>query len=66
MEEVPHAAEVPKSLKRGRNSRCSRDRYKDIHLTEGDLESYGLWVEKSAEAIVATGNEPIIVGGLTR
>jgi len=38
----------------------------DVHLTKGGLELYGLQIEKSAEAIVATGNEPIIVGGLTR
>ena len=38
----------------------------DIHLTEGGLELYGIQIEKSAEAIVATGNEPIIVGGLIR
>ena len=66
-DEVPHAAEV-QHLERGqyRNSRCSSDRHKDIHLTEGDLEPYELWIEKSAEAIVATGNEPIEFGGLTR
>ncbi len=34
----------------------------DIHLTEGGLELYGIQIEKSAEAIVVTGNEPIIVG----
>ncbi len=38
-----------------------------VRLTEGDLEPYGLWIEKSAEVIVATGNEPIKkIGGLTR
>ena len=42
-DEVPHAAEV-QSPERGqyRNSRCSSDRHKDIHLTEGGLESYVL------------------------
>ena len=35
-----------------RNGRCSRDRYRDIHLTEGGLELYGLQIEKSAEVIV--------------
>ena len=28
---------------------------RDIHLTEGGLEPYGLRIEKSAEVIVATG-----------
>ena len=28
---------IPKPVKRGRNSRCGRNRYKDIHLTEGGL-----------------------------
>ncbi len=34
------------------NSRCGRHRHKDIHLTEGGLEPYELWIEKSAEVIV--------------
>ena len=29
-------------------------------------ELYWIQIEKSAEAIVATGNEPIIVGDLTK
>ena len=41
-----------------RNSRCGRERHKDIHLTEGDLDSYGIAVEKSAEVIaVAESSE---------
>jgi len=43
-----------------RNGRCSRDRYRDIHLTEGGLELYGLQIEKSAEVIVVRGKEPLI------
>ena len=35
-------------LKKGqyRNGRCSSDRHKDNHLTEGGLELYGLQIEK--------------------
>ena len=40
---------------------------KEYVLTWGDLDLYGLQIEKSAEVIVATGNEPIKkIGGLTR
>ena len=65
-DEAAHHAEV-QLLERVwcRNSRCGSDRHKDIHLTEGGLEPYGLRIEKSAEVIVATGNEPIKIGGLT-
>ncbi|REE01299.1 hypothetical protein [Marinoscillum furvescens] len=36
-------------------------------LTWGDLGLHVMEVEKSAEAIVATGNEPVqLAGGLTR
>ena len=38
--------------------RCRRDRMKEYALTWGDLEPYELWIEKSAEAILATGNKP--------
>jgi hypothetical protein len=31
---------------------------KEYVLTWGDLELYGLQIEKSAEVIVATGNKP--------
>jgi len=31
---------------------------RQVYLTEGDLEPYELWIEKSAEVIVATGNKP--------
>ncbi len=34
-------------------------------LTWGDLGLHEMESEKSAEAIVATGNEPIEIGGLT-
>ena len=44
-------------MRQNRNSRCSRDRQKDIHLTEGALHFYELETEKSAEVIVAVGNE---------
>ena len=47
--------------------RCRRNRRKEYALTWGDLEWYVLPIEKSAEAILAIGNEPIeIIGGLTR
>ena len=47
--------------------RCCRNRMKEYVLTWGDLDLYGLQIEKSAEVIVATGNEPIKkIGGLTR
>ena len=47
-DEVTHAAKVQNSAKRlYRNSRCSRDRQKDIRLTEGALEPYELRIEKS-------------------
>ena len=40
---------------------------KEYAPTWGDLEPYGLWIEKSAEVIVVTGNKPIeIIGRLTR
>ena len=32
---------------------------KAIYLTKGDLGLYGLQIEKSAEAIVVEGNEPM-------
>ena len=59
-----HAAEV-QHLERGqyRNSRCSRHRHKDIHLTEGGLELYGLQIEKSAEVILGTGTRAVKRGG---
>jgi len=49
-----HMLPKSKALERGqyRNSRCSSDRHKDVHLTEGGLELYGLQIEKSAEVIV--------------
>ena len=40
--------------------RFRRIRSKDIYLTRGDLFNHGSDWEKSAEAIVATGNEPRI------
>ncbi len=56
-----------KNQREFRNSRCGRHRHKDIRLTEGGLELYVIQIEKSAEVIVATGNEPIyIIGRLTR
>ena len=67
-DEVAHDTEV-QHLARGQyqNSRCGSDRYKDIHLTEGGLEPYELWIEKSAEVIVVDGNEPIQrIGSLTK
>ena len=50
-------------MRQNRNSRCSSDRQKDIHLTEGALHFYELEKEKSrgrpaAEVIVVAGNEP--------
>ena len=48
------------------SGRCRRNRRKEYVLTWGDLHCYGLAEEKSAEAIVATGFEPINIGGLTR
>ncbi|MDA1122110.1 MAG: hypothetical protein O2887_16745 [Bacteroidetes bacterium] len=44
-----------------RNSKCSSDRHKDIHLTEGGL-GVGNDTEKSAEVIVVGGHEPIPKG----
>ena len=38
--------------------RCRRNRMKEYVLTWGDLELYELQIEKSAEAIVVTGNKP--------
>ena len=39
-DEVSHAAEVQSPAKgMYQNSRSGRDRYKDIHLTEGDLKT---------------------------
>ena len=48
---------LPKSKAPGyrrqfQNSRCSRDRHKDIRLTEGDLDIHEMVVEKSAEVIL--------------
>lgn len=52
-DEVTHAAEVQNSAKSHyRNSRCSRDRQKDIRFTEGGLCQKKKKAEKSAEAIV--------------
>ena len=59
-DEVSHAAEV-QNLERGlyRNSRCSRDRHKDFHLTKGGLELYEMQIEQSADVVVLSGkNEP--------
>jgi len=42
----------------GQNSRCSRDRHKDIHLTGGDLLDVRNIQEKSAEAIVPEVTSP--------
>jgi hypothetical protein len=39
--------------------RCRGNRRKEYVLTWGDLRLYELQFEKSAEAIVATGNEPV-------
>jgi len=41
-------------------SRSSRDWKKEYALTGGDLPDHGMDKEKSAEAIVGTGNEPRI------
>jgi len=49
-----------------RNSRCSRDTYKDIHLTEGGLRVYEISMEKSAEVIVPTGKRAVKNRGLTK
>ncbi len=38
--------------------RCCRNRKKEYVLTWGGLELYELQIEKSAEAIVVTGNKP--------
>ena len=38
--------------------RCRRNRMKEYVLTWGGLELYELQIEKSAEAIVVTGNKP--------
>ena len=38
--------------------RCRRNRMKEYVLTWGDLELYVIQIEKSAEAIVVTGNKP--------
>jgi hypothetical protein len=38
--------------------RCRRNRIKEYVLTWGDLDLYVIQIEKSAEAIVATGNKP--------
>ena len=38
--------------------RCRRNRMKEYVLTWGDLELYELQIEKSAEAVVVTGNKP--------
>ena len=52
-DEVTHAAEVQNSAKRQyRNSRCSRNRQKNIRLTEGGLIFFLKKIEKSADAIV--------------
>ena len=40
--------------------RFRRIRQKDIYLTKGDLPNHELDGEKSADAIVAIGNEPRI------
>ena len=42
-----------------RMGRCRSDRMKDKCFTWGDLGLYELQIEKSAEVIVAIGNEPI-------
>lgn len=51
---------LPKSKARKsqrRNSRSSRLRYKDIHLTKGDLGLHEMEFEKSAEVIVPISDE---------
>ena len=50
-------AQASNSLGQYRNSRCGSDRYRDIRLTEGGLGFHELETEKSAEAIVLSGNE---------
>jgi len=51
-DEVSHAAEVQSPAKGVyQNSRSGRNRYKDIHLTEGGLKTVKGF-EKSAEVIV--------------
>ncbi|MCG8310042.1 MAG: hypothetical protein MI975_21780, partial [Cytophagales bacterium] len=47
-DEVAHAAEVQYFERgQGQNSRCSRNRHKDIHLTKGDLLVSGTWEKVS-------------------